>query len=793
MNTSLHCININNFSGSVEDLEVYCFSSISNTIKKPHRIYSKVYEVDIETYIDNYFCVTLKRQTFSNTVLAYKQNNNDFSLKLRISNSSCTYDICQSFNKFSSTGITKALEDWFGDYAVAVRIVSTQENIGNETLELTAHITTKSTSNPYVDYLTGLKKLHKIPHDIEVIFFRSSQYCLPETIMLLGRNLTWNAAEVGFSAPSNEICIRENGEPVFRSCIGSFISGVQWSTINGNCADTITLTNKTKYFHTLLVSEFSTKSYENVIELTNDPTDLTILDIYYLGGVIITMNSTQLLYAVKIFSNLLSANSNILERSQELFNSTDNILNSLENILEDIKEISLKKTNSLLIVQEKNIFVMATKPFVNKISGVLIFENNTLDNAEIRELYVGDNIKKEVQKNFEIGIHISESGLKQISQTLSVKAKSNITLSFCVISNKNIFNSKNPQRTVVSDIVGVSITGSGGFPFIPITVVFYSPFQAVELECAFWDYGRNTERKKGNWSVTGINTTRNGTFVECTFSRSSHFVALVTINRKRNDHLNIVLTFTRIVALLGLSSIFVSTVLFEHWRKKPGTKILVQLALVLFLEIIVDLTDTYLFDNSYVVCRVVQIIWHYVFLCKMCWMLIFTRLNYHRFVKVVGPLPNRLVLTTALFGWGLPVVPIAAIYITDFGEECFLQKDVFFLAAYVPYMIVLLVNATAFCFIIFKVLTWKVKSHSTRHKSHKVKLSLFVLLFFMLDIPCIFLIFGENTENWKDWLSFNVRYPNATLQGFVLFIFYVLLNKEVKHHWNCLLLKLRKV
>ncbi|KAF5300449.1 hypothetical protein FQA39_LY02248 [Lamprigera yunnana] len=493
----------------------------------------------------------------------------------------------------------------------------------------------------------------------------------------------------------------------------------------------------------------------------------------------------------------------MLKASQTLLNVTDELLDVFENSLSSI----IVDNDTVLLVTD-NVIIHMTRPYENNISGISLHENKDggFTKFSIQELYSNtsvDNLKNE--NNIELAVFIPETLLDSLSSL------ANITVVTTIFYKDIFFNSEtNTNEIVASNVVSVSILEYDEYLTEPIPILFKS-INVSNQKCAFWSYGLQSENYTGYWSTLGsdLRLLNPSKYEICYFSHLTNFALLVKsdqivdendldrvtrlIEKYHDNNLGIISNVGCAISVLGIFGIFLTAILFKSWRDKVGTRILMQLCVAILLQIIflnlaaVDIAKY----TSEVFCTAVGVILHYFTIAEFSWMLVAAILQFHRFVTVIGPMPNRIVLKASLVGWGLPLIPLilsCAIDIKSYSNAiegiCYPTETTLYVGVFLPIILIIFANLTVFIVVIRNVFRLKAESRGSSKNNFKYQICLAILLFFLLGLPWIFGLLAELLQHTPfSYILLYLFCLTATLQGFVLFVFYVLLDKSTRILW----------
>nr|XP_016939533.2 adhesion G-protein coupled receptor G7 [Drosophila suzukii] len=330
--------------------------------------------------------------------------------------------------------------------------------------------------------------------------------------------------------------------------------------------------------------------------------------------------------------------------------------------------------------------------------------------------------------------------------------------------------------------------------------------------CGFWNYR--------TWATEGVSTSTSSDLlkdpiIECHTYHLTQFAFLVGGSYRTNDLgeevlitpinekvLDIISIVGCSLSLLGILGIFLTAALFKSWRSQASTKVLLHLCLAMCLQMVLfvflntdDISETLVVNGDTVRCVALGAAMQYSILVLFSWMLIIAFLQFQRYVTVIGiERPRRYILKAALVAWSLPLVPTllvalidpdsylpsAAQLSTDTGI-CYPSGYGLIFGVVLPVTMITVSNLVIFVYVFYSI------SHSlnqTIHKSEKkmiakqIKLS--IMLFFLLGLTWIFGIFAFMQAGVAFSYLFCIT---ATMQGFVMFVYFVLLDSANRRLW----------
>uniref|UniRef100_A0A336M723 CSON013120 protein n=1 Tax=Culicoides sonorensis TaxID=179676 RepID=A0A336M723_CULSO len=386
------------------------------------------------------------------------------------------------------------------------------------------------------------------------------------------------------------------------------------------------------------------------------------------------------------------------------------------------------------------------------------------------------------------------------------------------------------QSKSASKVVSVTLPGHGtDLPVLfPTIFRLESPANDVQENdlsgnCGYWDYGSYQMDHGGKWSSEGCEylgkSSQDDKLIACGCTHLTHFAYLVMgtlyhtyddseehriIEEKHAEALDIITFIGCSLSLLGILGIAITAVAFKSWREKIGTKVLLHLSAAIALEMILiayinteSLSKKLVLDNSTWNCIFLGATMHYSILVVFSWMLITAFLQFMRYVKVLGETrPPRFLLKSSLIGWVIPLIPVLIIigvsplsYLPPSEPLvpgiCYPKGNALYFGLLLPISLIIIANLVVFIIVIYNI--FKIPELHIRTNERELlvsQLRLSINLFFLLGLSWIF---GLATIS-KAGIIFSYLFClTATLQGFVLFIYFILMDPMTRRFWQIFL------
>ncbi|XP_020706526.2 adhesion G-protein coupled receptor G2 [Athalia rosae] len=540
----------------------------------------------------------------------------------------------------------------------------------------------------------------------------------------------------------------------------------------------------------------------------------------------------------------MGADRKTLKQSQ-ILNSTDVLLDSLNNLL-DYTAVNTSRDSfseeGLISIVTPRLIIHISDPNVTGITGLALVKNsgdgttdtNTFIDYNIVSLTADHTIEHvanlgEVEVATWIPRNLSDvmrmpnytnfsTNVSRENSTIDETPRIVVTLFYDDFIFTNELVGLNDQ--VDSRVVSVSVPGYGANLPFPIPLLF-RPLKGASQRtktCAFWDFdyvGISTVASESAWSDEGcVNSGRardlSGELNVCLCSHLTHFAQLLfgyfpgpeeagdPVSIRHGEALEVITVVGCVLSMIGVFGILVTAMVFKSWRNRPGNKVLIQLSLALGLEkIVIGILPIVDSINYPIPCMISGAILHYAVLAEFSWMLVTAWLQFKRYVTVLGVTrPPRFLLKAAAFAWGIPltIVSIVAsidpyIYLPSVDSNvtfCQVSGIARYVAFLAPITLIISSNIVLFVCVIRSI--FGTRQMATRFSDDKdlviAQLRLAILLFFLLGITGVFGLVAQMGGGLVFSYLFCVT---ATLQGFVLFMFFIIIDPTTRNRWYSLL------
>lgn len=382
---------------------------------------------------------------------------------------------------------------------------------------------------------------------------------------------------------------------------------------------------------------------------------------------------------------------------------------------------------------------------------------------------------------------------------------------------KNVTHAKSGGK-----IISVSIPGYGpNLPvLLPIFVKSYNFTNDTSSTCGYWSFGYRPGWSDDGCEYGGRSGNDKDPIIMCACSHLTHFSYLilgtyvhtvrtegeVTMVEMHQEALDLITLLGCSLSLMGIFGIVITAVVFKSWREKPSSKVLLQLSAAIGLQMILLLfinteysAMTLILEERRYACIALGALLHYSVLVAFCWMLITAYLQFMRYVKVLGPTrSSRFFLKSFLVGWATPLIPVLLVMIiaptsyvhsvetTNHGI-CYPSGMALYLGVMLPIAMIVLANLIIFLLVIYNILIGpggKLRTNERDLTLSQLRLSVF--LFFLLGLSWIFGFLAST----KAGIIFSYLFcATATIQGFVLFVYFIILDPSTRKLWRVFLTK----
>ncbi|XP_073943540.1 adhesion G-protein coupled receptor G6-like isoform X2 [Choristoneura fumiferana] len=445
--------------------------------------------------------------------------------------------------------------------------------------------------------------------------------------------------------------------------------------------------------------------------------------------------------------------------------------------------------------------VMADSAPAHPVRGLRIAANDYGFSDDSFEIFHGD-----VDTNI-LSSDNSEA-VVNLPQSLSETSR---RISFVVFRSNRAFvrHDRNDQYVVNSRVISVNVENftqmnEGEVIDIHFKPSIHNPVRNMTRACAYWHF---TDNGTGYWSQEGCSfiSSASGLLDTCRCTHLTHFAEVLVpkavFSEENEKALKIISLVGCFLSLFGLIVIALTAIVFRSWRNDFNNRIWIQLTLALLINVTCFLIIVFSrFQNYNMFCFFVGVLLHYSVLASFCWMLVAAIISYRKLVLIFARDPPRKLLKASAFSWFCPLAIVTILvavspesYVKKFEDKvpsaafCYPSGLSLWLSVYTPIALIVLTNWILFALIIRSVFaTSKIQKHGDSSELFR-RASVSCLLVFLFGLPWVFGLFAYNIVA-AYLFTFTTSY-----QGFVLFIFFVIVNTKTRDLWlNKLHMKKKK-
>ncbi|XP_061392954.1 adhesion G-protein coupled receptor G2-like [Musca vetustissima] len=632
----------------------------------------------------------------------------------------------------------------------------------------------------------------------------------------------WPRAYTGTVVKPIELCLLSDGIPLMRKCqYNSDTSAAEWEDMDYNDYQCIGYTNKENSMTFELHKIYKDiKSYSTGRSFTEPTTRiynyLMKHPIHTVADLEISLSLLQVLTRsrdINVLPTILEIANVLLQTDEEVifkFNqlsitTTSNLLTTLETYLNPMAKSAIPPRrcdmnfSDIKRFDTENIKVFFIRPMCSNISGIVVSTseagprlNETSQlNYDLQYFYVNQSINDVLsQSNFELVAYVPQKLWNLVKWGM-------YRLKFSWYKNSNYFLDPSEKRYNVSgSALLVAVPGLKEFQpkYIPADMVDNNtsePIQCFQWNQKIWEKSSDISEKSSYLQLCRRIRKPVQENQQATLTSTSHTTRFIR---------SIV---SCILSLFGLFCILLTAIFFEHWRHQFSNKLLLNICVILLL-----VTTYFMLLNMPNVrsaientehprrCIAVGAFYQYSILVIFLWMLVIALLQYKRYVCVfAAKLARHNSVFYALAAWCLPLVPTILVvcldsqsytrYLSNADGNHYLCHP-----TGLSWIFGLLLPAAGImltCFAIFGYILWNIRRASKRFHLTWERADVIehvrrsIILISVLSASWIFGLFGH----METYTFFEVLFCfTSTLQGFFLFIYFVVMDKSARSQWQ---------
>ncbi|CAH1255346.1 ADGRG7 [Branchiostoma lanceolatum] len=692
------------------------------------------------------------------------------------------------------------------------------------TTDMTTLLTTVETTAPPTAVsknTTGTSPLYKKTGDVVAT-------CYGETVTVTDPysnrvNLTFPKTAGDKHVYSIERCANNTesaGVPLaVRRCVRAFPSGISWASSE------------------LLDCGLDLSRLAEIV-VTQDNVEEVAADLQILTSIGSSLTADNIADASTVLDNLANTTGNenmahhtflIFQVGYSVVVSVDQIMNTDDDVLyqSQVQDQSLSRivqaierfydrvnlTSNRFRRIEKNIGVetyqIGAAELINSVGFASFDGSDDLEDGLVRSYADSSSIPNDqVDASIVLPAELA-STIASLRGNISDPSDVEVRLSFIIYQNSRLFQSNQTassstanHTTVNSRVIASRVTG---FEFNnlskPVVTRYLPDVQNStnrtldNIRCVFWDF--NAGGGGGDWSTEGCNFVGiDSDRVVCECNHLTNFAVLMDIyGGLHNFALDLISKIGIALSIAGLTLTLITYLIFKQLRQTRPQHILTQLSIALLATLIIFLAGIDA-TNSPVGCTVVAFLLHYFLLAVFMWMAVEAFNMYLAFIKVLGAHVSKFFLKAAIFAWGLPFVLAVATLVVDVpstypnGQEtyrstkvCWLQGSQLYFGFLLPAGLVLLFNTIVYIMVISKLACCgRAEGKVADDKSGATKQNLRIAIAVMVLVGLTWIFGFFMISDGRIVFSYLFCIFNS-LQGFFIFVFHTLRQKEVQNLW----------
>ncbi|XP_044745291.1 uncharacterized protein LOC123307138 [Coccinella septempunctata] len=611
-------------------------------------------------------------------------------------------------------------------------------------------------------------------------YFRNRRYCLRESVVHHDSTFSFRTTTLNDSASPKPSCLRDS-RMVQRKCKGNYSLGAFWDKFDPNVCVSCSsyITKSLAYLLEHFSADDTNKVLNDLEQITEEAiSDFDPIDFYLLSEIFFLIsNSTTISYNLDIqsvtavTSNIQEMNKDVLRNAQLQFNATDNILASLDRILLK-SNVTLHKMSRFATLEFK----------LNRSEGLILQRDGNDYNISVIYGAMNNPYLLEAYENFEGAVFFNDF------------ADNDSVIVSIFFEDVLFVDSKWRHR--VSLIFGILLPNTNKMCGT-IELVFKNE-EGKERACAYWKYGvENSVNISGRWKNESEPNDKLQ-FSTCIFNHTTHFAMLINDDSSDPLYLEIVTNIGCFLSIIGLLGILITGLIFERWRKNLGNIILMNFVFTVAIQICLYYLSGYIHEviSESDSCILIGALLHYAVISEFCWMLIIAILQFKRFVQVLTRPPKYVLFKSFLIGWGFPLVPVLCVLLIDSANYtssmtglCYPSKIGLYFGVWLPILVITFINFVIFSYIMYSICNRKTECVDTVSNEVIFQWRLAVLLFFMLGLTWSFAIASEFMLREIFAYLFCIT---STLQGFIMFLFFIVFNERTRILYSVLFSRIFK-
>ncbi|XP_075148152.1 uncharacterized protein LOC142222084 [Haematobia irritans] len=535
---------------------------------------------------------------------------------------------------------------------------------------------------------------------------------------------------------------------------------------------------------------------------------------------------------LEITNHVMEVGKDVIEISQNQ-NTPSRLIQTMEHYLNNMSnEVLLtssrcnKIPHGVYHISVNMMTVFYINPECANISGIVVYDGtsklptptmfyDSITKSYYRYLYMNESLQDIAQDpHIAVATYFPESAWKAILN----EAKDNHTIKISLYKNNNFFmdqklsNGHEPDSIILSP----SLPRYKGdlIENIPLILRYHRNDVDTPHSCRYWNYR--------NWIADeGINTTttklNDNNVLIC---KTIHLLPHAVVRKTREDHTQsinnrAVLTLKHestvdmvsimgcVLSLFVLLGIWLTVLCCSHWRSDISYNLLINLCFVLSLITLcllfinmAKIRDAIVDIKNHHFCIAMGAFLQYTTLVLFLWMLFIAVLQYQRHIAVTSIIrSSHFVAKYAVAAWGLPLIPTALLVYLDpnsyeppMDDEssknaalCYPRGLGLYFTIVLPIATIMIVNMGIFLYVLCSLRKSLQKFKRNKHRAEmNSQVWLTIFLFLLLSMALVFGILAHIHGSLLYSFLFCIT---VTVQGFILFIYFVVIDKNVQFSW----------
>lgn len=794
------------------DKPIFCFTDVYTPTSSTIRGRYSSEEVEFVKSIDDTIIYSIKPKDFgpgsywcmgfkypqlstvkSNVILAEIPDSysSNFVLNLTVRLKSSHVFLPYNIHTMTTNLITDAINDHSFKSIRPSHISKTFND--NAYVNISFHITTESAADPSEAFAILNSSLESINSEgLTINLLSNTKECMSSTTSIGSENVAWPSTQIGSVTPPIGVYLKSDGSSITRSCLGSFQTGAVWSEVEGTVSRTVA-SAVTKELLDLVSSNKPASERNSALKLIfENYNNFEAYDVYLVAQIFESIVKSNEPFDMEVYLNnmdsVMDMPADVLWLSQITMNATDIILYNL-----DLAMISSIKNNknsddcvhNATTITSKNIMAQVVNLKANSIIGVALYENQHGGEYLMDNIIHGTSVEDIIMEDLIFAVFLPPNLLQQILYDQENETEINVVMT--VFLKGVLFNSKNTSKVEDSLILSMFVSGFDAVYLSETIPIIFKPIigKRQEKHCGYWKYGMEMwTHIYGSWNVDERDI-YDLNYSMCNFTHMTHFALLV--NGIEDAVLNYISIVGCVLSILGILGVFATACVSKSWREGSGTKILLNYCTAILMQMVMVLVSDLIEngENTFA-CTLTGMMLHYTIIAQFLWMLIISYLQYRKFVQVLVQEPENLIMKSCLFAWLTPfsfliIISSIDIHAYNNNDMCYLTGISLYLGLFLPISVVICINVIVFILIFKSVLYRKAQAYGVNKKLLGLKIKLAIILFFLMGFSWIFGLFAGLLQSL--FLSY-IFSLTATIQGLVMYLYFVICNKSTRNLWT---------